>query len=431
MSGGHAVAPSAGSEWRHSWHGPIISYYNQKGGIGKTTTLHVHARCLAQQFGYKVLVVDCDPQRNLTYDMAGDQIKAYGNGFYKSWISRPKPDGAARTLLEILRPLSDNALTDLAAVDLLKVPIPGQGELWLLCGDEEITELDVKINQAETLHQSAHFICNYFAAPYYAVMKAAKTCNADIVMLDLSPSNGVLNKVLTLTSSHLLIPSTLDSKSLEGIVSICNRLVDTTTSGWCHWGKFMGINHTKKSTFVFPERRPKLLGWTLNSYNIRKRGEIHDCLREDELARNDSGFFEQLCNVFHCCTERLQQASEGTHTYVEGENMHTWKISTMHIDQKAYHLAKEIPEERQGDNRKLHLLGRTSDYNQQRMVSQHFYVPLPFLGEEHLVIRDTNVDSPTYNDFVAPKSKRQMDAMRDNVRRHKDDVIITVRSILR
>lgn len=43
----------------------ITAYINQKGGVGKTSTLFHHARA-AQQRGLRILLVDLDPQANLT-----------------------------------------------------------------------------------------------------------------------------------------------------------------------------------------------------------------------------------------------------------------------------------------------------------------------------------------------------------------------------
>lgn len=47
-----------------------ISFYNNKGGVAKTTTAVITASCLARQMGKKVLLVDMDPQANCS-DSAG------------------------------------------------------------------------------------------------------------------------------------------------------------------------------------------------------------------------------------------------------------------------------------------------------------------------------------------------------------------------
>ena len=50
--------------------GKVISFFNHKGGVGKTTTIHNLSYELADQ-GQKVLVIDADPQMNLTSSMYG------------------------------------------------------------------------------------------------------------------------------------------------------------------------------------------------------------------------------------------------------------------------------------------------------------------------------------------------------------------------
>jgi chromosome partitioning protein len=49
----------------------IISFSNQKGGIGKTTTCRESGIYIASM-GYKILFVDCDPQGNLSKSLVQD-----------------------------------------------------------------------------------------------------------------------------------------------------------------------------------------------------------------------------------------------------------------------------------------------------------------------------------------------------------------------
>ena len=45
-----------------------VAVSNNKGGAGKTSTVLNLASAIARRIeGYRVLVIDCDPQRNLSY----------------------------------------------------------------------------------------------------------------------------------------------------------------------------------------------------------------------------------------------------------------------------------------------------------------------------------------------------------------------------
>lgn len=68
----------------------IVSFINYKGGVGKTTTTY-HIGCsLAQHHGKKVLLVDIDPQTNLTF-LCSD---------YNSWERFKRNNGTILTLYE-------------------------------------------------------------------------------------------------------------------------------------------------------------------------------------------------------------------------------------------------------------------------------------------------------------------------------------------
>jgi len=65
----------------------IISVINYKGGVGKTTSAY-HIGCsLAQHYHKRVLLIDIDPQTNLTFLCAEYQDSPMRSGL--DWMARP------------------------------------------------------------------------------------------------------------------------------------------------------------------------------------------------------------------------------------------------------------------------------------------------------------------------------------------------------
>ena len=69
--------------------GDVIACANQKGGVGKTTTVINLATYLALE-GRRILVVDLDPQGNATSGLGFDRASA-GTSIYPALVERLSP----------------------------------------------------------------------------------------------------------------------------------------------------------------------------------------------------------------------------------------------------------------------------------------------------------------------------------------------------
>jgi chromosome partitioning protein len=72
-------------------HGRVVAVANQKGGVGKTTTAINVATSLALE-GHEVLVVDVDPQANLTSGLGFKGQRAPGGTAYEALMTEGSPD---------------------------------------------------------------------------------------------------------------------------------------------------------------------------------------------------------------------------------------------------------------------------------------------------------------------------------------------------
>ena len=164
--------------------GKIVSYSNQKGGVGKTTTCVNMAAFLAS-FGKKVLLVDIDPQGNATT----------GLGFSKSSLKK-----SVYNVLIDDEKAEDNILkTELEGLDILPSNID-------LAGAE--VELVYKKSREKVLKKALSELREKY----------------DFVMIDCPPSLGLLTINALAASDSVIIPIQSEYYALEGLSQLMNSI---------------------------------------------------------------------------------------------------------------------------------------------------------------------------------------------------------------
>lgn len=164
----------------------IISVFNQKGGCGKTTTCCNIGAYLALQ-GKKVLLVDSDPQANLTISVGIDD-EALEKTIYD--LLRSSQVKKERVLEVIQKTTYEN----------LSI-IPSD----ITLSDAEIT-LSTSMKREEILNR---------------ILKQVKD-DYDYVLIDCPPSLGLLSINALVASDYLIIPVSPDYLSLKGIKNLLN-----------------------------------------------------------------------------------------------------------------------------------------------------------------------------------------------------------------
>ena len=107
----------------------IISLFNHKGGVSKTTTTF-HLGWMLAELGHKVLLIDTDPQCNLTGLVLGEDDY---QDFYE--------DHPSRNIYEALRPAFESQPRLLESVEC--VSVSGRDDLFLLPGHVNLSEYDI------------------------------------------------------------------------------------------------------------------------------------------------------------------------------------------------------------------------------------------------------------------------------------------------
>ncbi len=164
--------------------GKMLAVANQKGGVGKTTTAINLSACLAE-FGYKVLLVDSDPQGNATS----------GLGFYKDDIKACVYDGLINGT-----PLSELVLpTGISNLSLLP------GAIHLAGAELELIAVEEREYRMRNLL--------FTARPDY-----------DFILIDCPPSLGLLTINALTAVDSLIIPIQCEFYALEGVAQLMNTV---------------------------------------------------------------------------------------------------------------------------------------------------------------------------------------------------------------
>jgi cellulose biosynthesis protein BcsQ len=279
----------------------IISVFNNKGGVGKTT-LTFHLAHALGELGYKVLLMDLDPQCNLTIfslDMEDihdiwtiedpfiDDFDAARNvtpsEMYKGVLNE------LRSIHFLLKPTEDGT------AELAKQPPPAQlgynvdllpGRLTLHLYEAKVGERWAGIYQGDPLAIRTATRVRTLAQQY------TLEHNYDFVILDTSPSLGALNRDLLSLADGFIIPCSPDLFSVYGIRNIGNALKV--------WQKqFQSVFHflSDQKRDQFPSRFVEFLGYTI--YNARKYTTSATSNNPLSLAIAHYNYAKQIPSTIH------------------------------------------------------------------------------------------------------------------------------------
>ncbi|NLU48904.1 MAG: AAA family ATPase [Syntrophomonadaceae bacterium] len=187
----------------------VISVINLKGGVGKTTVTVALAEFLALEFGYRVLVVDTDPQTNATVSLISE----------KEWERRNRQ---GRTIAQLFRDKLENRHVFVAEEAIVKgVSNVGGGipNLDLLPSSLDLVDLQDRMINMPTK--------DVFSANPVEVMGEALAevlVAYDFVLIDCPPNLGLITQNGLIFSNYYLIPVIPDVLSTYGIPQIVTRI---------------------------------------------------------------------------------------------------------------------------------------------------------------------------------------------------------------
>ncbi len=232
-----------------------ISMFNHKGGVSKTTTTFNLGWMLASR-GNKVVLVDADPQCNLTGLVLGYEGINGFEKFYENYAEQNIKAGLA--------PAFESRPEPIEAIECIEVK--GVNGLSLIPGHINFSEYEVTLGISQELSGSIQALQNLPGSLSHFIDKTAKTQGADYVLIDMNPSLGAINQNLLMTSHYFLVPTAPDYFSRMAIDSL-----STVLPKWHAWAeKAKSIAVLQNAAYPFPKTIPKMLGTVIQKYRPRK-----------------------------------------------------------------------------------------------------------------------------------------------------------------
>lgn len=209
-----------------------VAMFNNKGGVGKTT-LTYHMAHMLQRLGLRVLAVDLDPQSNLTAEFLeeDDLAMLWDEPQTPAWpeaaITTPKlfgpVDADSGTIATALAPIREG-VGDIAPQRPLRI----RDNLWLLPGDLELSGFEDKLSESWfRCFEGDKAALRVTTAFYRLIERAQSDVQAEIVLIDVGPNLGAINRAALLSADTVLTPLSADLFSLRGLHNL-----GPTLRGW-------------------------------------------------------------------------------------------------------------------------------------------------------------------------------------------------------
>ena len=269
----------------------VISVFNNKGGVGKSTLTYHLGNSLAE-LGYKILMVDLDPQCNLTIcAMREEQLHQiweeedpFIDDFEQAFSNNSNIINSPRSIHFILKPTEDG----ISELRILPPTLTIANNIDIIPGRLSIHKYENKIAERwNGIYQGDNLAIRTVTNIRSLCKKYAEQNNYDFVLIDTSPSLGILNKTIISTVDGFFIPAQPDMFSLYGIRNIGNALEI--------WQKefesiYTLISEDKRSKF--PTNFVQFLGYAI--YNAKKYTKQGTTPNEYNLAQAHYQYVNQI-----------------------------------------------------------------------------------------------------------------------------------------
>lgn len=235
---------------------PILTFFNNKGGVGKTSLIY-HLAWMFSSMAKRVVAVDIDPQSNLTAAFL-DESK-----IVTLWDEQTQ----GSTLYHCLKPL-------MAVGDIVEPVLqPISKDLYFIPGDVELSRFEENLSREwpesmgnNTLYRPMRILSSF----WQVIQMAIRQVNADIVLVDIGPNLGAINRSALIATDHVVIPLGADIFSLQGLKNLGPTLRDWRKGWKKRLDNWQESNEIKSfPNFSLPQGIMEPIGYLCQQHGVR------------------------------------------------------------------------------------------------------------------------------------------------------------------
>lgn len=226
----------------------VLTFFNNKGGVGKTSLVY-HLAWMFSLLDKRVVTIDLDPQANLTAAFLNDdEIETIWEG------QRP-----GSTIYQCVKPLIEVA--DIETPVLKRI----SENLYLMPGDVALSSYEDMLSSAwlESMGEKPYRPMRILSAFWQVMRMAAAENSIDIILVDIGPNLGAINRSALLATDYVAIPLGADLFSLQGL----SNLGPTLRSWRSQWEKRR--DNWQPPVFDLPHGYMRPMGYLCQQYGAR------------------------------------------------------------------------------------------------------------------------------------------------------------------
>lgn len=232
---------------------PVLTFFNNKSGVGKTSLVY-HLAWMLSEIGYRVLACDLDPQANLSAAFLDEDRLAI------LWDTEAEQSSSDNTVFQCVK--------HLLRVGDVRFPVLEEitPQLYLIPGDLALAGFEDALSDQWPKALGSHDLYRPFRVltAFSTIMQeGAKQMEASVILADVGPNLGAINRSALLATDQVIVPLGADLFSLQGL-----RNLGPTLRQWRQdWQQRRDNWH--EPDFPLPKGEMRPIGYVVQQHGVR------------------------------------------------------------------------------------------------------------------------------------------------------------------